>query len=302
MTHSEKAEPAVWTTDARFLVDGANGSDWLARLRELTRLAGGTLLTECGSTNDIALDSARNGNRPTPFLIWSLAQTRGRGRGGNVWHGSGGSLLFSLVASHQPGLAVRSEHATSPDFTMSLPDTSRPAGPAPRMALLAGLATATAIQRLAPRAAVGLKWPNDVLIDGAKVSGILTETVPGEASRVVFGIGVNVNSAPAADVALRYRATSLREQTSQEQSLGSVLVAILQELDAQFESDRSRPADLPLAWKRYCVLDQRPVRIDQAGESHIGVCRGIDGDGALLLQTPDGGCSRIIAGVVTPLD
>ena len=136
-------------------------------LRPLLRGAFGEpylYFAETGSTQDVL----RDGDHPHGAVALAEHQTAGRGRSGRSWEDApAANLLFSLLLEPPAGAAL------------------------PELSLVAGLAVATALEREAMVPAL-VKWPNDVLIDGGKVAGILLEAT---GSRVVCGIGINVNQA-----------------------------------------------------------------------------------------------------------
>src|SRR5438034_451345 len=98
----------------------------------------------------------------------------GRGRGTNRWWSADGALTFSLV--------------------LEAPQERLPMSRWPQVALVAGVAVCEALERMAPRAEMRVKWPNDVYLAGRKICGILSESVPARRDRIVVGIGVNVNN------------------------------------------------------------------------------------------------------------
>jgi BirA family biotin operon repressor/biotin-[acetyl-CoA-carboxylase] ligase len=149
------------------------------------------------STNTVAMGLAREG-APEGTVILADRQTAGRGRLQRVWQSPSGSNLYASLLLH-PAIA--------------------PADAA-RITLMAGVAVAEMITTLCP-AGVGLKWPNDVLIRGRKVCGILTEIrmLGGAVEAIVVGIGLNVNMVRADfDPAHREASTSLREETGETYS------------------------------------------------------------------------------------
>ncbi|HWH94772.1 MAG TPA: biotin--[acetyl-CoA-carboxylase] ligase [Baekduia sp.] len=212
-------------------------------------------LREIGSTNDRARELALAG-APHGALVTAAAQTAGRGRQGRAW-------------TTQPGAAV----------TMSLVLREPPA----LVPLIAAVAVA---ETCGPDARI--KWPNDVLVDGRKVAGILAEGRPHE-GWAILGIGVNV----AVDVSglpeeLRARAGSLgRPRSAVEPFLSSLLAALDRGLAA--------PAVAMLdAWRARDALLGRPITWP-GGE---GVADGIDGEGRLVVGLPDGGRTALNAGEV----
>jgi BirA family biotin operon repressor/biotin-[acetyl-CoA-carboxylase] ligase len=212
-------------------------------------------LREIGSTSDRARDLALAG-APHGALVTAAEQTAGRGRQGRVW-------------TTQPGAAL----------TMSLVLRDPP----PLLPLIAAVAVAEACGEDAR-----IKWPNDVLVDGRKVAGILAEGRPHE-GWAVLGIGVNV----AVDVdllpeELRDRAGSLgRTRADVEPFLSSLLAALGRGLTA----DSGAVLD---AWRaRDALLGSE---ISWAGGT--GTAAGIDGEGRLVVDLPGGGRTTLNAGEV----
>jgi BirA family biotin operon repressor/biotin-[acetyl-CoA-carboxylase] ligase len=176
---------------------------------------------------------------------------------------------------------------------------------APTLIHAAGIGCADAIAEwVDDDAAVAIKWPNDVLLDGLKTSGILME-VNAEATRVEFavlGIGVNLNVARE-DLPdeFRHRATSLRSYTGREidrvaftQRLYCILEEVLEEHSAAgFAGIRKR-------YEARCKMLGRSVRvIGLGGQETAGVATGVASDGALLIEGDDGAEERVVAGDVT---
>jgi BirA family biotin operon repressor/biotin-[acetyl-CoA-carboxylase] ligase len=212
-------------------------------------------LREIGSTSDRARELALAG-APHGALVTAAAQTAGRGRQGRAW-------------TTQPGAAV----------TMSLVLREPP----PLLPLVAAVAVAEAIGDEA-----AIKWPNDVLVAGRKVAGILAEGRPHE-GWAVLGIGVNV----AVDVSLlppelRERAGTLgRPRSAVEPFLSSLLEA----LDARLATP---PAALLDAWRARDALRGRAI----AWAGGDGVADGVDGEGRLVVALPDGRRTALNAGEV----
>jgi BirA family transcriptional regulator, biotin operon repressor / biotin---[acetyl-CoA-carboxylase] ligase len=211
-------------------------------------------LRETTSTNDRARTLALAG-APHGSLVTAGAQSAGRGRQGRVWAAPpGSSLLMSLVLRQWDSL----------------------------LPLRAGLAVAD----LAGEAAV-VKWPNDVLLGGGKLAGVLVEARPSEWA--VLGIGVNVAvelSTLPADV--RGRAATLGRPASALEPTLSELLALLERRLAE------PPADCLAALRARDALLDRPVR--WAGGEGVGA--GIDDSGSLLVRLPDGVVVTLDAGEV----
>lgn len=223
-----------------------------------------------GSTNDRARALAREGAPPFTVVL-AEEQTAGRGRAGSPWHSPGGAGLW---------------------ISILLPLDERVPCHLP---LLVGLAAARAAEAACPGVRVGLKWPNDLEVSGRKVGGILCEHGHGA---VVAGIGLNVRQQPGDfPPDLADRAISIETAAGGRRvSVGALATELMRELR------RLRPGEAdPLAREERAdlasrdVLLGRRVRTQQLGE---GVARGIDGEGALLLEQDGGRCVRVVAGSV----
>jgi BirA family transcriptional regulator, biotin operon repressor / biotin---[acetyl-CoA-carboxylase] ligase len=258
---------------------GGDSSFVAARFFEALGARGGglgrphTAAATTESTNDDALRAARAG-APHGAVFVADRQTRGRGRRGHVWRSEPGlDLTFSIVL--RPEL---------------------PLGRVTTLPLLAGLAVrAAAAARVATE--VGVKWPNDVVAGGRKLAGILSESVldAGRVAAVVVGIGVNVRTrdfpdelAPSATSLLALGATRLER----EDLLADVLAQLAPRLAAHRRGG-FEPFVNELA--RYDALNGQPVSV----EGVSGVARGIDAEGALLIEDASGALHSIVAGTVT---
>lgn len=168
------------------------------------------------------------------------------------------------------------------------------------------VASATALRRaLETNAGVKatIKWPNDILINGKKTAGILTE-LSAELDRVkhiILGIGVDVNlSASEFPTELRKLATSLRIESGKMISRAELAVAILRELDKEYARvNAGEFENVAHEWEEHCGTIGQEVTI-QVGERRIhGRAESLDDDGALLVRTEHGHLERIIGGDVT---
>jgi BirA family biotin operon repressor/biotin-[acetyl-CoA-carboxylase] ligase len=235
---------------------------------------------EIASTNDRALQLAKEQSVYARLLVLTDKQTLGRGRGANRWWANEGALTFSVLLKAE---------------AISLPPSRWP-----QLALATGLAVCDAIQDLlGGSAAVGLKWPNDVYLSDRKVCGILVETADGQSARLVLGIGINVNN--ATDVApqeLRGKAVALCEVARRDMPLVEVLIGVLQRLSSRLSWIGSCENELCKQWRSRCLLTGRIVQIEVGSRRLVGTCLGIDDDGALLIDT-DAGRERCLSGVVT---
>jgi BirA family transcriptional regulator, biotin operon repressor / biotin---[acetyl-CoA-carboxylase] ligase len=232
------------------------------------------------STNVMAHRLAANGAADGSVVV-AEAQTKGQGRLGRTWSSPPfRNLYLSLIL--RPAIAATA---------------------ASQITLVAGLAVAEAVGDWTPRAAI--KWPNDVVIDGRKVAGILA-AMDAENERVRFvilGIGVNLNSA-AEDFPPDLREKAIGLCTVVGQPIDRVVFAtgLLSRLEARYDLFmREGFAALRAMWEARSCLTGRQVRIEDATRSYEGRVSGIADDGALVLRDAAGGDVRVIAGDVTVL-
>jgi BirA family biotin operon repressor/biotin-[acetyl-CoA-carboxylase] ligase len=227
------------------------------------------------STNDDAKRAAREGS-PAGSAFVSDAQTDGRGRLGRRWHSPAGENLYASF------LLRPAFDATS----------------APLVTLAAGVAVAEVIAPLVPDRRVGLKWPNDVLIDDRKVAGILSEAqLSGQqAPWVVVGIGINVH-AQSFPPDIADRATSLALAGAKSIDRSSLFVELASMLFHRLEALREGPpSSIVGAFVARDVLAGRTVTVD--GEPALAL--GVGSDGALRIRRPDGTETTCVAGEVKP--
>jgi len=235
-------------------------------------IAAGVGLIACdtvGSTNAEALARGRAGERG-PLWITAQTQTAGRGRRGRAWVSEPGNLFATLLLTD-------------------------PASPecAPQLSFVAALATHDAIAALAPAIAtrLALKWPNDVLLDGAKLAGILIEA---EGTPLIVAVGVGVNCRhhpdgtdhPATDLAGAVTAVALFA------ALSDAMVRRLTEWQAGFASIRA-------AWLERAARGELRARL--GARELTGRFETLDDAGRLMLRMPDGSLEVIAAGEVFPV-
>ena len=241
---------------------------------------------DLASTSDRLKEIAGEGAGQLSVVI-SESQSAGRGRRGATWHSPAESGLWMSVLL-----------PASPRSVAYLP-------------LIVGLATARAVERVAPGIDAGIEWPNDIVIVGKKVAGVLCEAVasgPADSVEgVVAGIGVNVRTPPAGfPPDIRERATSLEESAGAWVSRSGLATAILVELTRVTDTEGfgsagvgadvyglSLPKPLLDALNRRNVLSNQRVHCEQEGP---GVARGILASGALLLERDDGSRVGVVAG------
>ena len=234
------------------------------------------------STNDDALEFCRNNPCPVPLLVVTSRQTAGRGRSSNQWWSSTGALTCSLV--------IRPD-----DFGIAEREW-------PKASLTTGLSICLALDTLAGEQEVSLKWPNDVWMNRRKICGILIE-VGGRrpTPTLVIGIGINVNNSFSdAPDELREIATSLVDTTGTVFDLTEVLVGVLGELERQLVRLRDGDRQLAAEWQARCALRGRSIELESGHQRFVGICLGIDADGAIMLQTPVGQ-ERFFGGMITQI-
>lgn len=235
------------------------------------------LVARCESTNTLLLDAAQQG-APSGSVLVCEEQTAGRGRRGRNWLSApGDSLTFSLLWRFPAGLPA-------------------PAG----LSLAAGVAVARALEG-AGAAGVRLKWPNDILADGAKLGGILVETVSAGGRLIaVIGIGLNVRLPRDIAEAVNVRAGAIENVMPHAPSRNLLLAALLNALAAQLdEFGRAGFAGFAEEWlARNAHAGQLVSILAESAAPIEGRCVGVDADGALLLDTATG-VRRIVSGDVS---
>jgi BirA family transcriptional regulator, biotin operon repressor / biotin---[acetyl-CoA-carboxylase] ligase len=233
-----------------------------------------------GSTNTAAMAAAAEGV-PEGSVFLAEEQTAGRGRGAHSWHSAPSAGIYCSVVL-RPLL---------------------PPADVLVMSLAAGLAASAAIEQVHSRVTPDLKWPNDVLIAGKKVCGILTE-MNAEVTRVryvVIGIGINVNQ-PSFPKDLQTEATSLRMITGCECSRVELTAALLKSLDREYrlliEQPDARQSILRRFSEHSSWVQGKKVRIEENEVKKIeGITEGLDDRGFLQVRTPQG-LQKILSGTV----
>jgi len=234
-----------------------------------------------GSTNEAAMEAAAAGALEGSVFL-AEEQTAGKGRGGNQWHSARSAGIYcSLIL--RPNL---------------------PPSDALVLSLAAGLAVHSAIRSIDSGLNPDLKWPNDVLIDGKKFCGILTE-MNAEATRVrhvVIGVGINVNQQKFPDD-VREIATSLLLATGSEWSRVELTAALLKSLDREYRDLLNTAGAHESILRRFSEASSfvrgRKVRIEENG-GFEGVTEGLDARGFLQVRTAQG-VRTVLSGIVRAL-
>jgi BirA family transcriptional regulator, biotin operon repressor / biotin---[acetyl-CoA-carboxylase] ligase len=212
---------------------------------------------------------------PEGTVVTAHHQRAGRGRRGHDWWDAPGQSLLASVLL-------------------------RPSGPvtaAPQLSLVGGLAVADALASVSAVAA-RIRWPNDLLVDGRKVCGILAEAASGGAGadrvhHVILGIGVNLGQTAFPDE-LADRATSLRLVTGRAPAADAVLAAVLERLAHHYDAWRAGGfAALRAAWLQRSTLPGQAVRLPD-GSDGVGV--DVGDDGILVARAADGRLVHIVSG------
>lgn len=239
------------------------------------------MLDDAPSTNDVLAELAKSGDEGYMSTVITLDQTAGRGRLGRSWVAPPGTMLAASVLI--PAANVAREAL----------------GWVP---LIAGTAMAVSIDSLVGGGRTGLKWPNDVQIDGLKVCGVLSELLP--SGGVVVGAGVNLSltteQLPVSS------ATSLLlagVELKGDELVDAVLSRYLDELDASLYKFDGHPQPIREMVSEWCRTLGRNVRVElPGGDNLFGVAVGIDENGCLEVRSErDETVTAVAAGDVTHL-
>jgi len=232
-----------------------------------------------GSTNTAAMAAAAEG-APEGSAFLAEEQTAGRGRGAHAWDSARSMGIYCSV--------VLRPHLAPADVLV--------------LSLAAGLAVVAAIAQIDSRVAPDLKWPNDVLVGGKKVCGILTE-MNAEATRVryiVVGIGVNVNQA-SFPAELETDATSLRMVTGSEWSRVELTAALLKSLEREYRQLLVEPDARQSILHRFAENSSwvrgKEVRVTENGSTIEGTTEGLDERGFLRVRSAQG-LQTVLSGTV----
>jgi BirA family transcriptional regulator, biotin operon repressor / biotin---[acetyl-CoA-carboxylase] ligase len=247
----------------------------------VTRRVGSRLvcLKETESTNAVAFRLAEEG-APEGTVVIADAQSAGKGRLGRVWLSPAGVNLYCSVVLRPPISPVA----------------------ACQLTFLSVVAVARAIEKcteLVPQ----IKWPNDILVSGKKVAGLLNEmnAETEKVNFVVLGIGVNLNMRLSQlGEGVRHPATSLLEEGGVEVDrvrFARTLLVELDELYDRFLIEGEGP--VRAEWLERSAIRGRQVRVSCGAREFTGVVQGVDAFGALLVQPADGPLETVLSGDVT---
>ncbi len=235
------------------------------------------------STMDVARELINESNHDADLhgtTIFADEQTKGRGRFDRTWDSEPGKdILVSLILSPRTAIAGR-------------------------LPIMASLAVAITVDHFSPDVS-SIKWPNDVLVHGKKISGVIAESVTTDRSFVgIIGIGLNVNRRTDSERSRGYLATSIRDVSESSQDLDrkavvTVLLANLNELHDALDRGESIMPE----WREKLVGLGSPVEVSMPSEESVeviaGVAEDVDEFGRLLIREPDGTLRAVAAGEVT---
>ncbi|MDE1151213.1 MAG: biotin--[acetyl-CoA-carboxylase] ligase [Micavibrio sp.] len=229
-------------------------------------------LQTVGSTNSYARDLAKDGAQPFT-IVWSHEQTAGKGRQGNVWVSNRGNLFMTVIL--RPNIAA--------------PLTGQ-------LSFIAAVALAETLKELLPQMVnIDLKWPNDLLLNGKKAAGILLESeINGHkpVEWVIVGMGVNVSHNPDG-------ATCLRSLGLDTLEIGQLLEKLAMKLKSIYDLwQKNGFAPIRQEWLRYSHAIGTVINVRLPKETLTGKFMGIDAQGALQLDMPDGTTKNIASGEV----
>ena len=210
-------------------------------------------------------------------------QTNGRGRLGRAWTSPGEDGLYFSILLCPRRLAAQE---------------------AQRLSIIAAIAVARAVTMVSKRPHVAIKWPNDILIDGKKVCGILNEmqVEVDTVTYAIIGIGINVNNESFPDE-LQLRATSMFLETGRKTPRAQLLAAVLTEFfdiyDAVYQTREMSFAQVMQEYNSWSACIGKEITVTSPRTSFNGLCKGFDDDGSMLLQDDGGNLHHIASGDVT---
>lgn len=235
------------------------------------------LFPEVVSTNTLAMEAASQG-APEGTVIIAETQTGGKGRLGRTWISPKGNLYLSVILRPQI-----------------------PTHKAPLITLVGAVAVASAIRKLCSVQAA-IKWPNDILISGKKVAGLLTEmsAEPDRIRHIALGIGVDVNmELQELPPDVRLNATTLAIEAGAKIDRKLLLQQILQELEHWYSVFLTSEAAVLREWEQLNMTVGSRVTISGMGEVFEGLAQGIDHEGRLMVALDDNTVRIVAAGDVT---
>lgn len=234
-------------------------------------------LKETVSTNITAKQLAAGG-APEGTLVVSEMQTGGKGRLGRNWFSPSGEGIY---------LSFILRPAVSP-------------AEAPKITLMTAVAMAEALHS-GPGLHVSIKWPNDILLGGKKLAGILTEisTEMDAVDYVIIGVGLNVNTV-SFPPDLKETATSLLLETGRVHSRSSLTTEFLKWFEEYYKLfQRADFKPILNRWRQFSHIGGRRIKVETISGMTSGTALDIDGDGFLMVEDDDGHIQKIYSGDIT---
>jgi BirA family biotin operon repressor/biotin-[acetyl-CoA-carboxylase] ligase len=230
------------------------------------------------STSTVAKEQAKKGAKEGTVIV-AETQTRGHGRLNRPWTSPKGGVWLSVIL--RPAIAAQE---------------------APKITLIMAVTVAKMLHRLYGLK-TGIKWPNDVLIDGKKACGILAEVSTNEkkGSFIVIGIGINANfTLEALPNSLRATATTLREALGKNIDIEKLICALLNGFEECYKLFKEkRFKKLLEEWREMASFLGKKIEVISFGENWVGRAIDIDESGALVVELEDGERRRVLSGNVT---
>ncbi len=230
--------------------------------------------TSTSSTQDVARSEGEAG-AVEGTVVLSEEQTEGRGRMGRSWVSPAGTNLYLTLVMRPTVKQLRS------------------------LTIVAPLAVAEAVEEATGRSPA-IKWPNDVLIEGRKLAGVLIESeLAGQLVKyALVGIGVNVNFEVERVPEIAEIATSLKRELGWEVNREAVLATLLNRFEVLYQ-EAGRGRSVYEAWRSRLETLGRAVKVTFGGQVEAGVAEDVDEEGKLVLRRADGSRTTIAAGEVT---
>lgn len=270
MAKREEQTEAVYRAELESILD----TKWMARTSFWAE--------KTDSTNKWAKESAKKngGTELNGALFLAGEQTAGKGRLGRVWTSPAGKNVYMTLLLQRPEIAIEN---------------------ASRLTLVMGLSVAQAAKRITGKS-VGIKWPNDVVMSGKKICGILTEMQITDQmpESIIVGVGINVNQEEFPEE-LCDKATSLALEKEENIDRMEVIAGTMKCFEENYELFL-KTQDLSLlkeAYESLLLNKDQPVRILEKGGESRGTARGITNEGELLVEDECGAVRKVFSGEVS---
>lgn len=258
-------------------------------------------LAEVGSTNEYAKELISKGIAVEGTVVVADVQTSGKGRLERLWESPKGGLWLSLILEPEEPIAgnklgilpLMAGCAAAGAINCALADSGgqtcrdKPDN--------ASSASTTKTARV--------KWPNDVMINGRKACGILSESLTHDGRRyVIIGIGININNRVQEGYGFSPVSTSIMEEVGRATEIELVQRALLSEIDRLYTNMKTNSQRVLEEWRRLADTPGRRVCINTPSGEVTGLARDIDENGALVVETEDGKTAAVSAGDCRHLD